>query len=63
MVYPPESKYKTYKMLLNLEIQPDHSLKARSPDMVLIYENKKCSHIANFAVLTDHLARMSKLSK
>ena len=41
-MHKPEAvlENKTYKVILDFEIQIDHPIEAKRPDLVLIYENE-----------------------
>ena len=44
---------KTHKLLWNFEIQTDHLISARRPDLVIINKNRTCQ-IVDFAVPAEH---------
>ena len=44
-----------HKLLWDFEIQTDHLISARQPDlMIIINKQKRTCRIVNFAVLVDH---------
>ena len=61
-MYNPESvlENETHKILWNFEIQTDHVVSARQPDLVRVKKKKKkkakkwTSGIVNFSVPADH---------
>ena len=54
--------HKTYKILWGSEIQTDHLIPAKRPDLVIINKKKKkkTCRIVNFAVPTDHMVKKRK---
>ena len=44
----------THKLLWDFDIQTDHLISARRPDLVEINNNKKICKIVDFAVPADH---------
>ena len=49
----------THKILWDFEIQTDHLISARRPDLVIV-NNKKTCRILDFAVSADHKARIKE---
>ena len=44
----------------DFEIQTDHLISARRPDLEIVNKKKRTCRIVNFAVLDDHLVRELK---
>ena len=44
----------THKLLWDFNIQMDHLIPARRPDLIIINEKKKICKIVDFAILVDH---------
>ena len=63
-MYKPESflENENHKILCDLEIQTDHQIQARRPDLELINKKKITCHQVNFALLVDH-KRLQKAGK
>ena len=55
------SENETHKILWDSEIQTDHLIPAKRPELVII--NQKKSHIVNFAVLVDHRVKIKESEK
>ena len=53
----------THKILRDFEIQIDHLIPARRPDLVIINENKRTCCIADFAIPADHRMKMKENKK
>ena len=54
---------KTHKILKNFEIQTDHLIPARRPDLLSINKIKRTCHLVDFAVLANHRVKMKKKKK
>ena len=50
-------------ILWDFEIQTDHLIPARRPDLVLIDKKRKNRHLVNFAVPADHRVKMKESEK
>ena len=63
--HKPESvlENETHKILLDFEIQTDHLIPARRPDLVLINKKKRTCHIVDFAILTDPRVKLKEIEK
>ena len=44
----------THKLLWDFNIQTDHLISARKPDLIIIYKNKRTCKIVDFALPADH---------
>ncbi len=44
----------THKLLWDFNIQTDHLIPARRPDLIIINKKKRICKIVDFAVLADH---------
>ena len=64
-MHKPESvlENKTHKILWDFEIQTDHLITARRPDLVLINKEKRTCHIVDFAVPADHRVKLKEIEK
>ena len=51
----------THKLLWDFDIQTDHLISARRPDLIII--NKKICKIVNFAVPADHRIKVKECEK
>ena len=63
--HKPESvlENETHKILWDFEIQTDHLITARRPDLVLINKKKRTCHIVDFAVPADHRVKLKEIEK
>ena len=52
----------THKLLRDFEIQMDHLILARRPDLILIYKKRTCK-IVNFAVLANDKIKLKESKK
>ena len=52
----------TYKLLWDFEIQTDHQIMARRPDLIIINKNRTC-RIVDFAVPADHGVKLKESEK
>ena len=64
-MHKPESvlENETHKILWDFEIQTDHLITARRPDLVLINKKKRTCHIVDFAVPADHRVKLKEIEK
>ena len=64
-MHKPESvlENETHKILWDFEIQTDHLIPARRPDLVLINKKKRTCHIVDFAVPADHRVKLKEIEK
>ena len=53
----------THKFLWDFDIQTDHLILARRPDLIVIKEKKRTSKIVDFAVLADHRIKLKEREK
>ena len=53
----------THKLLNDLDIQTDHLITARRPDLIIINKIKRTCKIENFAVSTDHRIKLKECEK
>ena len=44
----------TYKLLWDFDVQMDHLILARRPDLIIINKTKRTSKIVDFAASVDH---------
>ena len=61
----PESvlEYETHKFLLDFEIQTDHLISARRPDLVTVNKKKRTYGVVNFVVPADHRVKLKESEK
>ena len=52
-----------HKLFWDFEIQTDHLISARQPDLVIINRKKRTCHIVDFAVLADHIVKLKENEK
>ena len=50
----PVQEYDSHKLLWDFNIQTDHLMPARRPDLIMINKKKKICKIVDFAVPVDH---------
>ena len=53
----------THKLLLDFDIQTDHLIPARRPDLIVINKKKRTCKIGNFAVPANHIIKLKKSEK
>ena len=53
----------TPKLLCEFEIQMDHQISARRPDLVIVNKIKRTCRIVDFAVLADHRVKLKESEK
>ena len=64
-MHKPESflENETHKIIWDFEVQTDHLIPARRPDLVLIDKKRKTCHLVDFAVPADHRVKMKEREK
>ena len=53
----------THKLLLDFDIQTDHLISTRRPNLIIINQIKKIGKIVDFAVPADHRIKLKKCKK
>ena len=53
----------THKLLWDFDIQTDHLISARRPDLIIINNKKKICKIVDFAVPADHRIKLKECEK
>ena len=53
----------THKLLWDFDIQTDHLISARRPDLIVINKKKRIRKIVNFAVPADHKIKLKECEK
>ena len=53
----------THKLLWDYNIQTDHLIPARRPDLIIINKKKRTCKIVNFAVPADHRIKLKECEK
>ena len=53
----------THKLLWDFDIQTDHLISARRPDLIIINKKKKICKIVDFAVPADHRIKLKECEK
>ena len=56
-------KNDSHKRLWDFNIQTDHLIPARRPDLIIINEKKRICKIVNFAIPADHRINLTKSEK
>ena len=56
-------KNETHKVRWDFEIQTNHIITARRPDLMTVNEKKRTYRIADFAVPADHRVRLKESKK
>ena len=59
----PVLQNNTHKFLWNFDIQTDHLISARRPDLIIIIKKKKICKIVDLAVLADHRIKLKECEK
>ena len=59
----PVLRNKTYKHLWDLEIQTDHLILARWPDLIIINKKERTCRIAEFSVPAEHRVKLKESEK
>ena len=64
-MHKPESvlKNETHKLLLDFEIQTDHQILARRPDLMIQQIKKRTCQIVDFSVPADHRVKLKEFEK
>ena len=57
----PENE--TYKLLWDFDIQMDHLISARQPDLVIVYKKERTCRIVDFAVLVGYRVKLKECEK
>ena len=52
-----------HKLLWDFNIQTDHLIRARRPDLIIINKKKRTCKIVNFAVPADHRIKQKEYEK
>ena len=53
----------THKLLWDFDIQTDHLISARRPDLIIINKKKRTCKIVDFAVPADHRIKLKECKK
>ena len=53
----------SHKLLWDFDIQTDHLISARRPDLIIINKKKRICKIVDFAVLADHRIKLKECEK
>ena len=53
----------THQLLLDFEIQTDHLISARRPDLIIIHKKEITCRIVDFAVSADHRVKLKESEK
>ena len=59
----PVLENNTHKLLWDFDIQTDHLISARRPDLIIIDKKKKICKIVDFAVPADHRIKLKEYEK
>ena len=59
----PVQENDTHKLLWDFDIQTDHLISARRPDVIVINKNKRFSKIVDFAVPANHRIKLKECEK
>ena len=59
----PVQENDTHKLLWNFDVQTDHLISRRRPDLIEIYKIKRIYKIVYFAVPADHRIKLKKCEK
>ena len=59
----PVLENNTYGLLWDFDIQMDHLISARRPDLIIINKKQRACKIVNFAVPADHRIKMKECEK
>ena len=64
-MHNPESvlENETHKLLWDFDIQTDHLISARRPDLVIINKKNRTYRIVDFAVPADHREKLKESEK
>ena len=63
--HKPESvlENETHKILWDFEIQMDHQIPARRPDLVVINKKERTYHLVDFSATEDHRVKLREIEK
>ena len=53
----------TRKLFWDFDIQTDHLISTRRPDLIIIYKKRELAKLWTFAVLTDHRIKLNQCEK
>ena len=56
-------EYETHKLLWEFEIQTDHQISARQPDLMIINKKKRTGRTVDFAVPADYRVKLKECEK
>ena len=56
-------KMKKIQLLWDFEVQTDHHIEARRPDLIIVDKEKKTCQIVDFAIPGDHRVEMKEREK
>ena len=59
----PVPENDTHKLLWNFNIQTDHLIPARRPDLIIINKKKRICKIVDFAVPMDHIINLKECAR
>ena len=59
----PVLENNTHKLLWGFDIQADHLISARRPNLIIINKKKKTCKIVDFAVPADHRIKLKECEK
>ena len=59
----PVQENDTHKLLWDFNIQTDHLIPAKRPDLIIINKKKRICKIVDFAVLADHRINLKECEK
>ncbi len=59
----PVLENNTHKFLWDFDIQTDHLISARRPDLIIINKKTKTSKIVDFAIPADHRIKLKQCEK
>ena len=59
----PVLENNTHKLLCDFDIQTDHLISARRPDLIIINKKKRTYKIVDFAILADHRIKLKEYEK
>ena len=59
----PVPENNAHKLLWDFDIQTDHLISARRPDLIIIHKKKRACKIVDFAVPADHRIKLKECEK
>ena len=59
----PVPENDSHKLLWDFNVQTDHLIPARRPDLIIINQKKRSFKIVNFAVLSNHRIKLKEYEK